>query len=173
MSFFQFVSQMEQSVTEVPELESPSNSSQKTRVETCHACSVEEAPFGPSAKREKEAEEKHLSLESQPSPSQAEGTEGTFQDTSTGGSSCQEFLRLSPGKEAMKEMSRVKREVCWLNFSVHGGMWIVFDTPKFYNHMQYCSSAGYNTCLPVLSLCVCMHMLIAVLGAAHFFSCHA
>ncbi|XP_054703284.1 peripheral-type benzodiazepine receptor-associated protein 1 isoform X2 [Grus americana] len=106
----QFVSQMEQSVTEVPELESPSNSSQKTRVETCHACSVEEAPFGPSAKREKEAEEKHLSLESQPSPSQAEGTEGTFQDTSTGGSSCQEFLRLSPGKEAMKEMSRVKRE---------------------------------------------------------------
>ncbi|XP_075627815.1 peripheral-type benzodiazepine receptor-associated protein 1 isoform X9 [Balearica regulorum gibbericeps] len=106
----QFVSQMEQSVTEVPELESPSNSSRKTRVETCHACSVEEAPFGLSVEREKEAEEKHLSLEPQPSPSQAEGTEGTVQDTSTGGSSCQEFLRLSPGKEAMKEMSRVKRE---------------------------------------------------------------
>ncbi|KFO08799.1 Peripheral-type benzodiazepine receptor-associated protein 1, partial [Balearica regulorum gibbericeps] len=105
-----FVSQMEQSVTEVPELESPSNSSRKTRVETCHACSAEEAPFGLSVEREKEAEEKHLSLEPQPSPSQAEGTEGTFQDTSTGGSSCQEFLRLSPGKEAMKEMSRVKRE---------------------------------------------------------------
>ncbi|XP_074746802.1 peripheral-type benzodiazepine receptor-associated protein 1 isoform X3 [Strix uralensis] len=102
--------QMEQSVSKAPELESPSNSSVKICVETCHACSVEESPEGPSAERKKEAKEKDLSPEPVPSPSQAEGTEGTFQDASTGGSSCQEFLRLSPGKEVMKEMSRVKRE---------------------------------------------------------------
>ncbi|NXI94013.1 RIMB1 protein, partial [Psophia crepitans] len=107
---FWFASQMQQSVTEAPELESPSNSSQKTRVETCHACSMEETPKGPGADREEEAEEKHLDPEPQPSPSQAEGTEGTLRDASMGGSSCQELLRLSPGKEAMKEMSRVKRE---------------------------------------------------------------
>ncbi|NXP54976.1 RIMB1 protein, partial [Heliornis fulica] len=95
---------MEQSVTKVPELESPSSSSQKTGAETCHACSMEESPRSPSCEREKEAEEKHLSPEPRPSPSQAEGTQ------STGGSSSQEFLRPSPGKEAMKEMSRVKRE---------------------------------------------------------------
>ncbi|XP_075373943.1 peripheral-type benzodiazepine receptor-associated protein 1 isoform X6 [Mycteria americana] len=102
--------QMEQSVTKAPELESPSKSSLKIRMETCHACSVEESPKGPNAEREKVAKEKHLTAEPLPSPSQAEGTEGTFRDTSVGGSSCQEFLRLSPGKEMMKEMSRVKRE---------------------------------------------------------------
>ncbi|XP_076211118.1 peripheral-type benzodiazepine receptor-associated protein 1 isoform X8 [Aptenodytes patagonicus] len=102
--------QMEQSVTKAPELESLSNSSLKIHMETCHACSVEESPKGPSAERGKEAKEKHLSPEPLPSPSQAEGTEDTFRDTSAGGSSCQEFLRLSPGKEVMKEMSRVKRE---------------------------------------------------------------
>lgn len=112
MIFFWFVSQVEQSVTKAPELESLSDSSLKIHMETCHACSMEESPKGPSAEREKEAKEKHLSPEPLLSPSQAEGTEGTFQDTSVGGSSCQEFPRLSPGKEVMKEMSRVKREVC-------------------------------------------------------------
>lgn len=109
---FWFVSQMEQSVTKSSELESPSNSSLKIRMETCHACSVEELPKGPDAEREKEEKEKHLSPEPLPSPGQAEVTEGTSRDASAGGSSCQEFLRLSPGKEVMKEMSRVKREVC-------------------------------------------------------------
>ncbi|XP_072738195.1 peripheral-type benzodiazepine receptor-associated protein 1 isoform X6 [Ciconia boyciana] len=102
--------QMEQSITKAPELESPSKSSLEIRMETCHACSVEESPKGPNAEREKVAKEKHLTTEPLPSPSQAEGTESTFRDTSVGGSSCQEFLRLSPGKEMMKEMSRVKRE---------------------------------------------------------------
>ncbi|XP_074779295.1 peripheral-type benzodiazepine receptor-associated protein 1 isoform X7 [Athene noctua] len=102
--------QMEQSVSKTPELESPSNSSVKICVETCHACSMEESPEGPTTEREKEAKEKDLSPEPLPSLSQAEGTEGTFQDASVGGSSCQEFLRLSPVKEVMKEMSRVKRE---------------------------------------------------------------
>ncbi|XP_057265927.1 peripheral-type benzodiazepine receptor-associated protein 1 isoform X10 [Pezoporus wallicus] len=103
--------QMEQSVTKAPELESPSASSLKIDMETCYACSVEESPEGASAERGKETKEKHLSPEPLPSPSQAEGTEGTFQgDISVAGSSCQEFLRLSPGKEVMKEMSRVERE---------------------------------------------------------------
>ncbi|XP_030898967.2 peripheral-type benzodiazepine receptor-associated protein 1 isoform X1 [Melopsittacus undulatus] len=103
--------QMEQSVTKAPELGSPSTTSLEIHMETCHACSVEESPEGASAERGKETKEKHLSPEPLPSPSQAEGTEGTFQgDISTGGSSCQEFLRLSPGKEVMKEMSRVERE---------------------------------------------------------------
>ncbi|KFQ60189.1 Peripheral-type benzodiazepine receptor-associated protein 1, partial [Pelecanus crispus] len=101
---------MEQSVTKAPELESPSNSSLKIRMETCHANSVEESPKGPSAERKKEAKEKHLSPEHLPCPSQAEGTEGTFRDAGVDGSSCQEFLRLSPGKEVVKEMPRVKRE---------------------------------------------------------------
>ncbi|XP_032859657.2 peripheral-type benzodiazepine receptor-associated protein 1 isoform X9 [Tyto alba] len=102
--------QMEQSVTQALELESPSNSSLEIRMETCHTCSVEESPKGPDAEREKESKEKNVSPEPLPSPSQAEGTEGTFRDASAGGSSCQEFLRLSTGKEVMKEMSRVKRE---------------------------------------------------------------
>ncbi|XP_021270981.1 peripheral-type benzodiazepine receptor-associated protein 1 isoform X5 [Numida meleagris] len=101
---------MEQPVTEMPELESPTNSSLKICTETCHTCSVEESPKSPSAEREREAKEKNLSPEPLPSPSQAEGMEGTSRDASTGGSSCQEFLKLSPGKEVMKEMSRVKRE---------------------------------------------------------------
>ncbi|XP_051665466.1 peripheral-type benzodiazepine receptor-associated protein 1 isoform X5 [Manacus candei] len=94
--------QMEQSGSKAPELEGPSDSSVKLHVETC---SVEESPKGPSADRE-EAEEKHLSPEPVSSPSQAEGTQDTFRDGNAGGSSC----RLSPGKEVMKEMSRVKRE---------------------------------------------------------------
>ncbi|XP_064893386.1 peripheral-type benzodiazepine receptor-associated protein 1 isoform X10 [Columba livia] len=102
--------QVEQSVTKAPELESPSNSSLKIRLETCHACSVEESPEGPGAEGEKEAKEQHWNPEPLPSPSQAEGTGDTSRDTNTGGSSCQDFLRLSPGKEVMKEMSRVKRE---------------------------------------------------------------
>ncbi|XP_061868287.1 peripheral-type benzodiazepine receptor-associated protein 1 [Colius striatus] len=102
--------QMEQSVTKAPELESPFNSSLKVHMETCHACSVEETPKDPSAEREEEANEKHVSPEPLPSLSQAEGPEDTFQDAVTGGSSCQEFLRLSPGKEVMKETPRVKRE---------------------------------------------------------------
>ncbi|XP_017932120.2 peripheral-type benzodiazepine receptor-associated protein 1 isoform X7 [Manacus vitellinus] len=94
--------QMEQSGSKAPELEGPSDSSVKLHVETC---SMEESPKGPSADRE-EAEEKHLSPEPVSSPSQAEGTQDTFRDGNAGGSSC----RLSPGKEVMKEMSRVKRE---------------------------------------------------------------
>ncbi|NWS77970.1 RIMB1 protein, partial [Crotophaga sulcirostris] len=101
---------MEQSVTKAPELESPSDRNLKIPMETCHACSVEESPKGPSAEREKEAMEKHLSAEPLPSPRQAEGTEGTHRDASAGGSGSHEFLKLSPGKEVMKEMSRVKRE---------------------------------------------------------------
>ncbi|XP_069730017.1 peripheral-type benzodiazepine receptor-associated protein 1 isoform X9 [Phaenicophaeus curvirostris] len=102
--------QMEQSVTKAPELESLSDRNLKLRVETCHACSMEESPKGPSAEREKETTEKQLSTEPLPSPSQAEGTEGTSRDASAGGSGCHEFLRLSPGKEVVKELSRVKRE---------------------------------------------------------------
>ncbi|KAM4760385.1 peripheral-type benzodiazepine receptor-associated protein 1 isoform 10-T11 [Cyanocitta cristata] len=101
--------QLEQSGMKAPELGSPTDSRVKLQPETCHMCSVEEAPKGPSADREREAE-KHLSLEPPSSPSQAEGTQDTFQDGNTSGTSCQEFLRLSPGKEVMKEMSRVKRE---------------------------------------------------------------
>ncbi|KAM9525400.1 peripheral-type benzodiazepine receptor-associated protein 1 isoform 14-T14 [Guaruba guarouba] len=102
--------QMEQSVTKAPELESPSTSSLKIHMETCHACSVEESPEGASAERGKETKEKHLSPEPLPSPSQAEGTEGTFrEDVSTGGSSCQEFLRLSPGKEQEEKLSEIGR----------------------------------------------------------------
>ncbi|NWX05273.1 RIMB1 protein, partial [Caloenas nicobarica] len=82
----------------------------KIHLETCHTCSVEESPKGPGAEREKEAKEQHWNPEPPPSPSQAEGTGATPRDTNTGGSSCQDFLRLSPGKEVMKEMSRVKRE---------------------------------------------------------------
>lgn len=83
----------------------------KLQTETCHVCSVEEAPKGPSAAMEREAE-KHLSPEPLSSPSQAGGTQDTFQDGNTSGSSCQDFLRLSAGKEVIKEMYRVKREVC-------------------------------------------------------------
>ncbi|NWW58341.1 RIMB1 protein, partial [Ifrita kowaldi] len=102
-------SPMEQSGTKAPELGSPTDSGVKLQTETCHVCSVQEAPKGPSADTEREAE-KHLSPEPPSSPSQAEGTQDTFQDGNTSGTSCQEFLRLSPGKEVMKEMSRVKRE---------------------------------------------------------------
>ncbi|OXB56112.1 hypothetical protein ASZ78_007966, partial [Callipepla squamata] len=109
-TFFVFVSKMEQFVTKMPELESPTNSSLKIHVETCHTCSVEESPKNPSAERQTEAKEKNLSPEPLPSPSRVEGMESTSQDAGLGGSSCQEFLRLSPGKEMMKEMSRVKRE---------------------------------------------------------------
>ncbi|XP_072209920.1 peripheral-type benzodiazepine receptor-associated protein 1 isoform X3 [Excalfactoria chinensis] len=101
---------MEQNVTKMPELESPAIASLTIRMETCHACSVEEPPKSPSAERETEAKEKNLSPEPPPSPSQAEEMEGTSRDASMGGSSCQEFLRLSPSKEVMKEMSRVKKE---------------------------------------------------------------
>ncbi|XP_040506058.1 peripheral-type benzodiazepine receptor-associated protein 1 isoform X7 [Gallus gallus] len=101
---------MEQNVNKMPELESPINASLMIRMETCHTCSVEESPTSPSAERETEAKEKNLSPEPLPSPSQAEEMEGTSRDASVGGSSCQEFLRLSPSKEVMKEMSRVKRE---------------------------------------------------------------
>ncbi|NXK41449.1 RIMB1 protein, partial [Piprites chloris] len=97
-----FVSQMEQSASKAPDLEGPSDSSVKLHVETC---SVEDPPKGPSADRE-EAEEKHLSPEPVSSASQAEGMQDTFRDGNAGGSSC----KLSPGKEVMKEMSRVKRE---------------------------------------------------------------
>ncbi|XP_068512457.1 peripheral-type benzodiazepine receptor-associated protein 1 isoform X6 [Anas acuta] len=101
---------MEQSVTKAPELETPSNSSLKIHMETCCTCSVEEPLKSPSTERERETKEKHLSPEPVPAPGQADRTEGTSRDATTGGSSCQEFLRLSPGKEVMKEMSRVKRE---------------------------------------------------------------
>ncbi|XP_039938089.1 peripheral-type benzodiazepine receptor-associated protein 1 isoform X3 [Hirundo rustica] len=100
--------QMEQSRT-APELGSLTNSGVKLQTETCQVCSVEEAPKGPSADMEREAE-KHLSLEPLSSPSQAGGTQDTFQDGNTSGSSCQDFPRLSLGKEVMKEVSRVKRE---------------------------------------------------------------
>nr|XP_047923948.1 peripheral-type benzodiazepine receptor-associated protein 1 isoform X10 [Anser cygnoides] len=101
---------MEQSVTKAPELETPSSGSLKIRMETCHTCSVEEPLKSPSTERERETKEKHLSPEPVPTPGQADRTEGTSRDATTGGSSCQEFLKLSPGKEVMKEMSRVKRE---------------------------------------------------------------
>ncbi|XP_077643590.1 peripheral-type benzodiazepine receptor-associated protein 1 isoform X6 [Lonchura striata] len=101
--------QMEQPRTKALELGSPMDSRVKLQTQTCHMCSVEEAPKGPSTAMEKEAE-KHLSPEPLSSPSQARGTQDTFQDGNTSGSSCQDFLRLSPGKEVMKEMSRVKRE---------------------------------------------------------------
>ncbi|NWR79336.1 RIMB1 protein, partial [Centropus unirufus] len=102
--------QMEQSVTKAPEMENPSDRSLKLCMETCPACSVEESPKGPSAEGEKEATEKHSSAEALPSPGPAEGTEGTSRDASMAGSGCHEFLRMSPGKEVVKEMARVKRE---------------------------------------------------------------
>ncbi|KAJ7406549.1 peripheral-type benzodiazepine receptor-associated protein 1 [Pitangus sulphuratus] len=92
----------EHSGSKAPELEGPCDSSVKLHVDTC---SVEEPPKGPSADRE-QAEEKHPSPEPVSSASQAEGTPDTFRDRNAGGSSC----RLSPDKEVMKEMSRVKRE---------------------------------------------------------------
>ncbi|XP_023794796.1 peripheral-type benzodiazepine receptor-associated protein 1 isoform X9 [Cyanistes caeruleus] len=101
--------QMEQSRTKLPEPGSPRDSGVKLQTETCHVCSVEEAPKGPSADTEREAE-KHLKPEPASSPSQAGATQDTFQDGNMSGSSCQDFLRLSSGKEVMKEMSRVKRE---------------------------------------------------------------
>lgn len=101
---------MEQPRTKVPELGSLPNSGVKLQAETCHVCSVEEAPKGPGADMETEAE-KHLSPEPPSSPSRVEGTQDTLQDGNTSGSSCQDFLRLSPGKEVTKEVSRVKREV--------------------------------------------------------------
>ncbi|XP_064585233.1 peripheral-type benzodiazepine receptor-associated protein 1 isoform X7 [Zonotrichia leucophrys gambelii] len=97
--------QMEQPRTKAAEQGSPMDSGVKLQTETCHVCSVQEAPKGPSADMEREAE-KHLSPEPPSSPSQAGEMQGTFQD----GSSCQDFLRLSPGKEVKKEMSRVNRE---------------------------------------------------------------
>ncbi|XP_042686315.1 peripheral-type benzodiazepine receptor-associated protein 1 isoform X4 [Centrocercus urophasianus] len=100
---------LEQNITKMPELESPTNSSLKIRMETCHTCSVE-SPKSPSAERETEAKEKNLSPEPLPSPDLAEEMEGTSREANMAGSSCQEFLRLSPSKEVMKEMSRVKRE---------------------------------------------------------------
>lgn len=125
MPFFLFVSQMEQSVTKAPELETPSNSNLKIHMETCCTCSVEEPLKSPSTERERETKEKHLTPEPVPAPGQADRTEGTSRDATAGGSSCQEFLRLSPGKEVMKEMSRVKREVCfvcWSNFCLWRGI---------------------------------------------------
>ncbi|XP_066419566.1 peripheral-type benzodiazepine receptor-associated protein 1 isoform X6 [Molothrus aeneus] len=101
--------QMEQPRTKAPEQGSLMESGVKLQTETCHVCSVQEAPKGPSADMEREAE-KHLSPEPASSPSQAGEMQGTFQDGNTSGSSCQDFLRLSPDKEVMKEMSRVKRE---------------------------------------------------------------
>ncbi|XP_071304130.1 peripheral-type benzodiazepine receptor-associated protein 1 isoform X7 [Agelaius tricolor] len=101
--------QMEQPRTKAPEQGSLMESGVKLQTETYHVCSVQEAPKGPSADMEREAE-KHLSPEPASSPSQAGEMQGTFQDGNTSGSSCQDFLRLSPGKEVMKEMSRVKRE---------------------------------------------------------------
>lgn len=103
---------MEQPRTKVPELGSLTDSGVKLQAETCHMCSVEETPKDPSADMDREAE-KHLSPEPPSTPSQAGRTQDTFQDGNTSGSSCQDFLRLSPGKEVMKEMSRVKREVCF------------------------------------------------------------
>uniref|UniRef100_A0A8C5I8Z3 TSPO associated protein 1 n=1 Tax=Junco hyemalis TaxID=40217 RepID=A0A8C5I8Z3_JUNHY len=97
--------QMEQPRTKAAEQGSPMDSGVKLQTETCHVCSVQEAPKGPSADMEREAE-KRLSPETPSSPSQAGEMQGTFQD----GSSCQDFLRLSPGKEVKKEMSRVNRE---------------------------------------------------------------
>ncbi|NXH01606.1 RIMB1 protein, partial [Loxia leucoptera] len=95
--------------TKAPELGSLTDSRVKFQTETCHVCSVQEAPKGPSAVMEREAE-KHLSPEPLSSPSQDGGMQDTFQDGNTSGSSCMDFLRLSPGKEVMKEMSRMKRE---------------------------------------------------------------
>ncbi|NXB41031.1 RIMB1 protein, partial [Eulacestoma nigropectus] len=103
-------SPMEQSGTRAPQLGSPTDSRVRLQTETCHVCSVQEAPRGPSAGMEREAEKHSESPEPPSSPSQPEGTQDTFQDANTSESSCQEFLRLSPGKEVMKEMSRVKRE---------------------------------------------------------------
>ncbi|XP_059342794.1 peripheral-type benzodiazepine receptor-associated protein 1 isoform X4 [Ammospiza nelsoni] len=97
--------QMEQPRTKAAEQGSPTDSGVKLQTETCHVCSVQEAPKGPNADMEREAE-KHLSPEPLSSTSQAGEMQGTFQD----GSSCQDFLRLSPGKEVKKEMSRVNRE---------------------------------------------------------------
>ncbi|NXO01329.1 RIMB1 protein, partial [Rhinopomastus cyanomelas] len=108
VTFLWFVPQMEQSITKAPELEGPSDSSLKLRVDSCHARAVEESPKGPHAERENEAKE--TNPEPLPNPSQADGTEDTFQDASVTGSSGQDFLRLPTGKEVMKEMSRVKRE---------------------------------------------------------------
>lgn len=144
---------MDQPRTKAPELGSLTDSVVKLQTETCHMCSVEETPKGLSADTEREAE-KHLSPEPPSSPSQAGGTQDTFQDGNTNGSSCQDFLRLSPGKEVMKEMSRVKREVC-LTLVECVSLWmdVSCTRPPEFSSLRQCCSAGCEVRLMV----VCVH----------------
>ncbi|XP_059722230.1 peripheral-type benzodiazepine receptor-associated protein 1 isoform X2 [Haemorhous mexicanus] len=100
--------QMEQPRAKAPELGSLADSRVKLQTETCHVCSVQETPKGPSAVMEREAE-KHLSPEPPSSPSQDGGMQDTFQDGNTSGSSSLDFLRLSSGKEQEEKLSEMGR----------------------------------------------------------------
>ncbi|TFJ99397.1 syntaxin-1B-like [Platysternon megacephalum] len=93
----------ELSVSKEPELES---SAVKMPMETCHACFVEERLKESTIDRERKANEQCLSPEPQLSTHQAELGVDSCRDSDRNGSSVQEFLRVSPGKKLMKEISR-------------------------------------------------------------------
>ncbi|XP_043387230.1 peripheral-type benzodiazepine receptor-associated protein 1 isoform X9 [Chelonia mydas] len=93
----------ELSVGKEPGLE---NSDVKMLMETCHACSVEERLKESTVDRERKANEQCLSPEPQLSTHQAEVGVDSCRDSDRNGSSVQEFLRVSPGKKLMKEISR-------------------------------------------------------------------
>ncbi|XP_074830931.1 peripheral-type benzodiazepine receptor-associated protein 1 isoform X10 [Natator depressus] len=93
----------ELSVSKEPGLES---SDVKMLMETCHACFVEERLKESTIDRERKANEQCLSPEPQLSTHQAEVGVDSCRDSDRNGSSVQEFLRVSPGKKLMKEISR-------------------------------------------------------------------
>ncbi|EMP27877.1 Peripheral-type benzodiazepine receptor-associated protein 1 [Chelonia mydas] len=93
----------ELSVSKEPGLE---NSDVKMLMETCHTCSVEERLKESTFDRERKANEQCLSPEPQLSTHQAEVGVDSCRDSDRNGSSVQEFLRVSPGKKLMKEISR-------------------------------------------------------------------
>uniref|UniRef100_A0A8C3XPV8 Peripheral-type benzodiazepine receptor-associated protein 1 n=1 Tax=Chelydra serpentina TaxID=8475 RepID=A0A8C3XPV8_CHESE len=93
----------ELSVSKEPELES---SDWKMSMETCHTCFVEERLKESTIDRERKANEQCLSPESQLSTHQAELAVDGCRDSDRNGSSVQEFLRVSPGKKLMKDISR-------------------------------------------------------------------
>ncbi|CAM2103873.1 unnamed protein product [Caretta caretta] len=93
----------ELSVSKEPGLES---SDVKMLMETCHACFVEEQLKASTIDRERKANEQCLSPEPQLSTHQAEVGVDSCRDSDRNGSSVQEFLRVSPGKKLMKEISR-------------------------------------------------------------------
>ncbi|XP_038231803.1 peripheral-type benzodiazepine receptor-associated protein 1 isoform X12 [Dermochelys coriacea] len=93
----------ELSVSKEPGLES---SDVKMLMETCHACFVEERLKESTIYRDRKANEQCLSPEPQLSTHQDEVGVDSCRDSDRNGSSVQEFLRVTPGKKLMKEISR-------------------------------------------------------------------